>query len=64
MDVKRAKEIIESPGYIDVFFMGSLIWLTTINEERMTADVAQSRYTTSRTREVPVNDLIEGEKLY
>jgi len=63
MDYERAKEILHSPEYTPVYFMGSSVWLTDLHPDRLTVDIAKDQFSTQKTREVSVSELTEGNEL-
>ncbi|NLV21681.1 MAG: H-type small acid-soluble spore protein [Syntrophomonadaceae bacterium] len=56
MDNKRANEIFDSLGVIEVFYQGSPVWIEKIDANRV--QVQDMR--TNQRFEVPVYDLVEG----
>lgn len=56
MDSKRAQEIFDSLGIIEVFYQGSPVWLEKINANHV--QVQDMR--TNQRFEVSVHDLREG----
>jgi H-type small acid-soluble spore protein len=64
MDFNRANEIFRSPNTYEVFFKGSPVWIADLNAERLTADIAEDRFSTNRTREVSLEELVEGNQIH
>ena len=58
MDIKKAAEIVESLGVIDVNHKGSPVWIENINEE--TNEVKVKDLKTDKHFTVNVNELNEG----
>lgn len=56
MDSRRAKQILESHGVIEVLHNGSPVWIENIRGE--SAEVTYIG--TSSKAEIPVNNLVEG----
>ncbi|MEK3933676.1 H-type small acid-soluble spore protein [Sporosarcina sp. FSL W7-1349] len=59
MEVKRAKQIIASPGDIEVSYNGVSVWIDKIHEDGRTATVHLRRSLEERS-EVAIAELIEG----
>ncbi len=57
MDYKRAQEIMESHGVIEVLYQEQAVWIEQINHND-TAIVSQM--TTGRQQEVSLSELTEG----
>ena len=55
MNTKRAEEIVDSLGVIEVLYQGSPIWIEQINGDK----VQIQDLNTQQRCEVPVNDLVE-----
>lgn len=56
LDIKRAKEIVESHGVIEVVYHGAPVWIENIND----GSTIQVSFLDSRERtEVPVEQLEE-----
>ena len=64
MDYNRANEIFLSPNTYEVYFKGSPVWIANLNAERLTADICEDRFSTNRTREVSLEELVEGGQIY
>lgn len=60
MDIKRAKEIIESPGVIGVHYQDTPVWLKAVNMNEQTVKV--TRLPNNETMEVPVASLFEDDR--
>ncbi|WP_105615716.1 H-type small acid-soluble spore protein [Vallitalea okinawensis] len=58
MNFKRAKEIYESKGVIDVTYFGTSIWIKGLNEEENKAEV-EGLSDDYGTRVVKIDDLTE-----
>ncbi|GIM29600.1 hypothetical protein CPJCM30710_22660 [Clostridium polyendosporum] len=58
MDVKRANEIVESLGVINVTYKGNSVWIENINEVNNEAKVKDIN--TEKVFTVEVSDLKEG----
>lgn len=58
MDVKRANEILESLGIVDVTYKGSSVWIENINEASNEAKVKDIN--TEKVFTVEVSDLKES----
>jgi small acid-soluble spore protein H (minor) len=59
MDIKRAKEIINSPIMANVSYEGNLIYIDSINDNSKTASIHLLNQPGSE-QEVPVASLTEG----
>lgn len=59
MDIKRAKEIIESPSVIGVHYREIPVWLQAINQEAQTVKV--KGLPNDEIMEVPVAALFEDD---
>lgn len=57
MDIKRAVEIIESLGVIEVSYKGESVWLQNINKESDTVKVKNMK--TNKELNVNIGDLEE-----
>jgi small acid-soluble spore protein H (minor) len=57
MDIKRANEIIESLGVIEVSYKGDTVWLENINEQSNTIRVKNMK--TDEKLNVGITDLKE-----
>ncbi|MHB1392934.1 MAG: H-type small acid-soluble spore protein [Clostridia bacterium] len=57
MDIKRAEEIINSKGIIEVTYKDSPIWIESIINENATAHV--KLLSDNESMNIPVEDLIE-----
>lgn len=57
MDIERAKEIMSSPGKINVLYNGSPVWLENINENNT---VHVTLIDSHSCAEVPVYKLVES----
>lgn len=58
MDTKKALEIVESKGVINVSYKGSSVWIENINEETHEARVKELN--TNRNFVVDISELIES----
>lgn len=59
MDNKRAKEIVESLGVIEVLHNGDPVWIENINGNEAKVTYIED----DRTADVPINQLIEGDPI-
>lgn len=59
MKLKRAVEIFDSLGVIDVEYKNRSIWIEAINKETTTANVRDLE--TNNLSEVPINELNESK---
>jgi H-type small acid-soluble spore protein len=57
LDIKRAKEIMESQGVIDVNYMDSSVWIEDVHEDD--GNVGIKIMKTGEKKEVPVEYLKE-----
>lgn len=56
MDTKRAKDVVESLGVIEVLYQGSPVWI-----ENIEGDTAKVRYLDSYDHmSVPIGELVEN----
>jgi len=58
MDIKRAAEIIESLGVIEVSYKGEPVWLENINQQNSTVKVKNMN--TDKELNVDIKDLEEN----
>lgn len=58
MDIKRAGEIIESLGVIEVTYKGEPVWLENINQQNSTVKV--KNINTDKELNVDIKDLEEN----
>lgn len=58
MDTKKAQEIVESKGVIDVSYKGSSVWIENINKETHEARIRDLN--TNRNFVVDISELIES----
>lgn len=58
MDIKKANEIIESLGVIEVSYKGDPVWLESINEQSNTVKVKNMK--TDKELNVDIRDLEEN----
>lgn len=58
MTLERIVEIFDSYGVINVKYKNNPVWIEDINKDTLTAHV--KRLETNETKEVPINELIEG----
>lgn len=56
MDIKRATEIFNSLGVIEVCYQGSPVWIEQIDDNRVQVQDIE----TKQSYEVSVYDLVEG----
>lgn len=57
MDIKRAKEIMESQNEVDVNYMDSNVWIEKVHEDDGNVEIKIMK--TGETKEVPVEYLKE-----
>lgn len=60
MRFDRAKEIVDSPGTIDVTYQGTSVWITDLDTSRQTAQVKLPA-DSNNIIEIPVTELIEHQ---
>lgn len=60
MDMKRAEEIINSKGIIEVNYKNSPVWIESLIEDGSTAHVKV--LSTNETMNIPVSDLKESSR--
>jgi len=59
MQAKRAKEIINSPDIIAVYYKENPVWLNNVNKAKNAANVRIIGHTELEDVEVPVSELHE-----
>ena len=64
MDIKRAEEIINSKGIIEVTYKDSPVWIESVLKDAATAHV--KLLSNNQTMDIPVEDLAEksSSKVY
>ncbi len=59
MDYDRIKDILNAEEMVEVFYQNEPIWINNLDPQKLTAQVTN---TNEETIEVPIQELVEGEK--